>query len=271
MKRFFFACMMALAGASPGYAQPQTQALTQAPAPVQQPLSTRPVMPARVSIAYNVIVRGVNAGEALYTFGFQGSDYQATARRQITGLARAFLGNSQDFSYSSRGHVQNGQVHPTAYRHEDDRRHRVVEVSFNGDEITTVATPRMGMGHPPATAAQKAGAIDQVSMFVQMLMAQGDPCNRTFRVFMDGRSRFDLVLRPNGTQRVSMSSYRGVAQRCTVQFTPIAGFSDPQEPARLTFLFATINGLSVPIVFEMPTGDVGVVRLEARRFQTAAT
>ena len=262
MKRFFFACMVLLAVAAP----------VRAEAPPPGPVQALPsALPAHVNINYNVIVRGINAGEALYTFSFQGADYQATARRQITGLARAFLGNSQDFSYSSRGRLQNGQVRPIAYRHEDDRRHRVVEVSFNGDEVTTVATPRMGMGRPPATPAQKVGTIDQVSMFVQMLMGQNDPCNRTFRVFMDGRSRFDLVLRPNGSQRVSMASYRGVAQRCAVQFTPIAGFSDPQAAARLTFLFATINGLSVPIVVEMPTADVGVVRLEARRFQTAAS
>jgi len=55
-----------------------------------------------------------------------------------------------------------------------------------------------------------------------------------------------------------------------VQFTPIAGFSDPQQPARLSFLFATINGLTVPIVVEMPTDSVGVVRLEARTYRTGA-
>jgi len=118
---------------------------------------------------------------------------------------------------------------------------------------------------------QKVGAIDQVSMFAQMLMGQEAPCNRTFRVFLDGRSRFDLVLRPNGTQQVSLPSYRGVAQRCAVQFTPIAGFSDPQRPARLTFLFANINGLTVPIVVEMPTDSVGVVRLQARSFRAATS
>ncbi|MBS0384366.1 MAG: DUF3108 domain-containing protein, partial [Proteobacteria bacterium] len=227
-------------------------------------------MPARIAINYNVVVHGIVAGEALYDFNFRGADYQATARRQITGLARTFLGNSQAFSYSSRGRIEDGQVHPVAYRHEDDRRHRVVQVAVNGDEVITAATPRMGMGHPPATPEQKIGTIDQVSMFAQMLMGQDAPCSRTFHVFLDGRSRFDLILRPNGTQRVNLQSYRGVAQRCAVQFNPIAGFSDPQAPARLDFLFATINGPTVPIVVEMPTDSVGIVRLEARSYRTAA-
>lgn len=249
MKRFIVACLFLLSG-------------------LAAPAQSQVVLPARVSINYNVIVYGITAGEALYTFNFQGDDYSATARRQITGMARNFLHDTQDFSYSARGRIENGQVHPIAYRHEDDHRHRVVQVAFNGDEVITTATPRMGMGHPPATAAQKIGTIDQVSMFAQMLMGDGAPCNRTFKVFLDGRSRFDLILRPNGAQRVNLPSYRGVAQRCAVQFNPIAGFSDPQRPARLNFLFGTINGLTVPIVVEMPTDSVGVVRLEARSFRT---
>jgi hypothetical protein len=251
MKRFIVACLFLLGVAAP--AQSQT------------------ALPARVSINYDVNVYGITAGEALYTFNFNGADYSATARRQITGMARNFLHDSQDFSYSSRGRIENGQVRPIAYRHEDDHRHRVVQVSFNGNEVTTTATPPMGMGHPPATPEQKAGTIDQVSMFAQMLIGANAPCNRTFHVFLDGRSRFDLVLRPNGTERVALPSYTGVAQRCAVQFTPIAGFSDPQRPAQLSFLFANIGGLAVPIVVEMPTDSVGVVRLQARSFRTAAS
>ena len=250
MKRIIVACLFLLGVAAPAQSQV--------------------ALPPRVNINYNVIVYGITAGEALYTFNFQGSDYQATARRQITGMARNFLHDSQDFSYSSRGRIENGQVRPITYRHEDDHRHRVVQVTFNGNEVITTATPRMGMGHPPATAEQKIGTIDQVSMFAQMLMGQDAPCNRTFRVFLDGRTRFDLALRPNGTQRVNTAAFRGVAQRCAVQFTPIAGFSDPQRPARLNFLFATIDGLTVPIVVEMPTDSVGVVRLEARAYRTGA-
>lgn len=253
MKRFILTCLLLLGGlAAPAQSQQQT------------------ALPARININYNVVVYGITAGEALYTFNFQGVDYQATARRQITGMARNFLHDSQDFSYSARGRIENGRVVPTAYRHEDDHRHRIVQVSFNGNDVITTATPRMGMGHPPATPEQKAGTIDQVSMFAQMLLGQNAPCNRTFRVFLDGRSRFDLVLRPNGTQNVNLPSFHGVAQRCAVQFSPIAGFSDPQRPARLNFLFANINGLTVPIVVEMPTDSVGVVRLEARSYRTAA-
>jgi hypothetical protein len=109
--------------------------------------------------------------------------------------------------------------------------------------------------------------MDQVSAIASMVVAQGDPCNRTIRVYMDGRSRFDFVMRPNGTQRVNSRAFQGEAVRCAVQFRPIAGFSDPQEAAGMTFLFAKqANGLQAPLRIEMPTDD-GLIVLEAKSFQ----
>jgi hypothetical protein len=144
-----------------------------------------------------------------------------------------------------------------------------VEVAFNGAAPVTTATPVMGMGDPPATAQQKAGAIDQVTAIASMVAATGDPCARTLRVLMDGRSRFDFVMSANGRVNVNTRAYRGSAIRCSVQFRPIAGFPDPQTPATLTFLFApTVNGLFAPIRIEMPTDveQIGVAVLEARSF-----
>ena len=108
------------------------------------------------------------------------------------------------------------------------RRHRLVRVRFEGDTVTTIATPPMGMGHPAATAAQKAGVIDQVSLVLQMMLASGAPCEHAYHVFMDGRSRFDLALGASGRQRVRFPGYEGDVDRCAVAFRPIAGFSDPQ-------------------------------------------
>jgi hypothetical protein len=60
--------------------------------------------------------------------------------------------------------------------------------------------------------------------------------------------------------------------RCRVQFRPIAGFGDPQEPATLSFVLArTESGMWAPVTIEMPTDGVGVVRLEARRLTVNGT
>lgn len=246
MKSFFLAC--ALLVSLTGAADAQSAGLQ------------------RFSITYDIRAHGIAVGEAHYVFAFQGSAYQANASRRSTGLARTLMGNRQDFAYAARGIIDDAGAHPQAYRHEDDHRHRVVEVAFAGDAVTTIARPPMGMGNPPATAAQKAGAIDQVSMFLQMLTARGDPCQQRLSVFMDGRSRFDLTLRPAGRQTVSVPGFRGQAARCIVQFTPISGFADPQAPAQLTFLFAPVSGYFVPVSVEMPTAEAGIVRLDERSF-----
>jgi Protein of unknown function (DUF3108) len=216
-------------------------------------------------ITYAVRARGLEIGAASYAFTFQGSAYQATSDRRTTGLAHMMLGASQDFTYSARGAIDADGVHPSAYQHQGGRNRRLVRVSF-GQEIVTTAQPPMGMGHPAASAAQKTGAIDQVSMVAQMLTAPDNPCGQRIRVLMDGRTLFDLTFAPNGRQSVSMAGFRGEAYRCAVSFAPIAGFSDPMAPAQLTFLLARIDGYFVPLRIEMPSEDVGIIVLEARRF-----
>lgn len=225
-----------------------------------------------VRASFTVFARGVEAGTFNYQFTQTGDAYTAAAQRRLSGLARTLMGNRQDYDYSVRGVVRTGGVlEPRAYQHSGGRRSddrpngRVVRAMFTADDVVTTATPRMGMGSPPATPAQRRGVVDQLTAIATMVTTSGDPCTRTLHIYLDGRSRFDFVLTPNGTAQVNSSAYRGEARRCTVQFRPIAGFSDPQDPATLTFLFAqTPSGMWAPIRIEMPTDDVGVVRLEAR-------
>lgn len=221
----------------------------------------------RVEAVYSAHARGMNVGDFTYNFSQNGEAYEASAQRRVTGLARSLLGSQQDYSYSVRGAVaSNGDLRPQAYTHRGGRRDRIVRSTFSADDISTTAEPRMGMGNPAATQAQKRGAVDQLTAIASLITADADPCSGTVKVYMDGRSRFDFVLTPNGRVNVNTAAYQGEALRCSVQFRPIAGFSDPQEAATLTFLFApTASGLFAPVRIEMPSDDVGVIRLEARR------
>lgn len=232
------------------------------------------------SAEYAVIARGVNAGEFNFEFTQTGASYTAGAERRMTGLARVALGNSQDYNYSVTGAVaEDGALRPRNYQHQGGRRRddrpngRLVRATFSANDVVTESVPAgMGMGDPPATAAQRRGVIDQITAIAAMVTATGDPCDRTLRVYMDGRSRFDFVLSPNGRVNVRSPAYEGSAIRCRVQFRPIAGFGDPQEPGVLTFLFAeTASGMYAPIRIEMPSDDVGVVRLDARRLTVNGT
>lgn len=222
---------------------------------------------------YTVIARGVAAGDFTYSFTQTGNSYRASASRRLTGLARSMMGDRQDYTYSTRGAVAaNGALRPSAYTHTGGRRGRVVNAAFTADDVVTTAEPAMGMGNPPATAAQRRNTVDQITAIASLVTSSGDPCARTIRVYMDGRSRFDFVLTPNGRVNVSTQAYRGEALRCRVEFRPIAGFSDPQETETLTFLFApTASGLYAPVRIEMPTDDAGIARLEARRLSVNGT
>lgn len=227
--------------------------------------TSAPTPDKRFDGTYAAIARGINGGEFSYHFSQTGGSYRITAQRRLTGLFRMLAGDRQDFSYSVSGASADRALRPANYQHSGGSRHRIVRAAFSADDIVTTAEPRMGMGHPAATQAQKRGAVDQLTAIARMITASPTPCMGAVPVYMDGRSRFDFVLTPAGQVNVNTAVYRGQAIRCTVQFRPIAGFSDPQEAQQLTFVFApTQAGLFVPLTIEMPTDDVGVIRLEAR-------
>lgn len=227
----------------------------------------------RLEAIYSASARGMSVGDFTYSFTQTGQAYEANAERRLTGLARSLIGSQQDYAYSVRGSVAaNGALRPRDYQHRGGRRDRLVRSTFTANDIATTSEPRMGMGDPAATQAQKRGAVDQLTAIASMIIAQSDPCTGTIKVYMDGRSRFDFVLTPNGRVQVNTAAFQGEALRCSVLFRPIAGFSDPQDAATLTFLFApTPSGLFAPVRIEMPSDDVGVIRLEARRLSVNGT
>jgi hypothetical protein len=216
--------------------------------------------------SYSIIFRGINAGDFNLAFNSNGSTYTATASRRATGAVRTMVNNKQDFTYSTRGSVAGGQLRPVAYRHSGGSKGRVVNVAFTASNVVTTANPAMGMGDPPATLAQKLGAVDQVTALAAMMTASSDPCNRTIKVLLEGRAVFNFAMSPNGTQAVNTRAFRGNAVRCRVRFQPVAGFSDPQSPANMTFLFAPAsNGIYAPLRVEMPTED-GLAVLQVRSY-----
>ena len=228
-------------------------------------VAQQPTPDKRFDATYAAIARGINGGEFSYHFSQTGGAYQVSANRRLTGFFRTLAGNRQDYVYGVNGAVADGALQPANYQHRGGSRHRTVRSTFTGNDIVTIAEPHMGMGNPPATPAQRRGAVDQLTAIARLITASPSPCSGTVPVYMDGRSRFDFVLTPSGQVNVNTPVYRGAAVRCRVQFRPIAGFSDPQEAQTLTFVFApTSSGLFAPLSIEMPSDDMGVIRLEAR-------
>lgn len=229
---------------------------------------------------YAAYARGIEAGVFNFRLNKSGASYQISAERRLTGFVASLAGRNQDYTYSVRGAVgADGEFQTRSYQHQGGRRRadrpngRIVRSTFTADNVETTTEPAgMGMGDPPATTAQKRGVVDQLTAIANLMTRSGDPCQGTVRVYMDGRSRFDFVLSPNGRVNANTPGYRGEAIRCAVQFRPIAGFSDPQEAATLTFLFAPLrDGVYAPVQIEMPSNDAGVVRLQARSLSVNGT
>jgi hypothetical protein len=257
MKSFCFPILLSLAVASPMVAHAQ---------------QTGPGNLQSATIEYNLIAKGINVGTGIYSYSFSGGTYRGTASHRLTGLARQLAGSRQDFNYAVSGVVgADGKLRPRSYRHQGGKRNRVVTVDFGDRAVTTTANPAMGMGVPPASPAQRLGTLDQVTMMASMMTVAANPCNQTVRVLLEGRTRFDLTLSPSGNQNVNLAGFRGSAIRCSVRFTPIAGFPDPMAATNMTFLFAPTNGVFVPVQIQMPTDEAGIVRLEAKRLTINGT
>jgi Protein of unknown function (DUF3108) len=219
-----------------------------------------------VHILYAVRALSITVGTLDLSFQLSERTYSITGLRRAIGWPRLAVGVSQDFTYTVEGDVDpDGGLHPRRYQHRGGRRDRVVTVRFEGDQPITTSNQRQSPGNPPVSAEQRRGAIDQLSAIARMIAAPGDPCQGAIKVLMEGRGRFDFVMHPDGEARLSGPAYRGLGQRCRVDYLPIGGFHDPQEPAELTFLFATTDaGVHAPTRIQMPTDDVGVVTLEAQ-------
>jgi Protein of unknown function (DUF3108) len=217
---------------------------------------------------YSVSVAGFTGGELNLDVRINGANYTGTLRQRATGLMRTAVGDAQDYDASARGVITPNAIRPTTYTHTGGSRDRTVTVTFSDTDVVTVANPPLNMGNPPATRQQRIGSTDQISSFVDMMVSPGvtDPCNRTIRVY-DGRARFDLVMRPNGTREVNNRAFRGTAQRCTVTYRAIAGLTDdPPRGDNMTFLFGRLsNGLWAPLRIEWPTDDAGMAVIQARR------
>lgn len=222
-------------------------------------------------LRYSVTARGIEAGTYELAFRVENGGYSATAARRTIGVTRSVLGDGQDYSYRAAGRLTAArQVAPATYSHEGGRRGRVVNVEFRADDVVTTANPVMGMGNPPATQQQRMGTVDNLSMFLDMMVRPGEPCAQTYRVFMDGRARFDLALTPNGVVRANTRAWRGTAQRCRAEYRPIAGFADPQQQTMMTFTFGRQGEVWLPLSIEMPTEDQGVIQLSLQRFAISA-
>lgn len=160
--------------------------------------------------------------------------YSANARFRTAGLAALF--SDADIEAEVSGYNGAGGLRPWRYQHLNhaSSKNRVIEISFpDGVAMPNINPPFGSMGEPPASDAQRAGAVDPLTGMFSLAMSYpsqgGEPCQGVIPVF-DGKARYDLRLETHGTDRVRNRAYRGEAIVCHAYYVPIAGYDPGDQP-----------------------------------------
>jgi hypothetical protein len=198
--------------------------------------------------------------------------YAGAASFRAGGLLRWF--DDTDIVASTTGYRNSSgrALSPWRYEHMNHASgsNRTVGINFaEGVAVPDVTPPFGSMGDPPASDAERAGALDPVTVMLSLMMSQphGErPCEGRLPVF-DGRARYDLRLEAGETEHLTLRGYRGDALRCRAYIEPVSGYPEgkrptPEDVARpVNIWLAEMDGAWVPVRFRARTriGDINIV------------
>lgn len=260
--------LVAIAGsgiaAAPAFAQ--LTPTTAAPAPVS---------PHTHRVLYNGYFMGLRVTKASVDSAVTPSDFSAKAVFRTAGLAGFF--QDTEITATSTGTVSAGELGVGRYTHFNaaSKKNRTVTVFADENGVGSDVQPPFGsMGQPPANAEQRNRALDPVAAFLSMSLQGGaEPCDRTIPVF-NGKEAFDLRLVPDKIEMVDLRGYEGIAYKCKLYYTPVAGYdpedmADPDDYAKpLSVWLAQLpNGATIPVKIRMRVGGVGV-RIAVKSIET---
>ncbi|HAQ36741.1 MAG: hypothetical protein CMF74_11275 [Maricaulis sp.] len=191
--------------------------------------------PIRISAEYTGSVLIFQVASIQVSSEIGDENYSANARFRAAGLAALF--SDADIEAGVSGYNEGAHLQPWQYRHRNhaSSKNRVIEINFPDRVAEPNITPPFGsMGEPPASAAQRAGAIDpltgMMSLALNFRSNGGEPCTGRIPVF-DGKARYNLRLERGGLDTVRNRGYRGEAIVCNGYYEPIAGYDPEDQPS----------------------------------------
>lgn len=202
-----------------------------------------------------------------------GEDYSAAATFRSAGLLRWF--DDTDIQATTVGYVNGAGLEPWRYEHTNfaSNKGRVVGIDFRDGLATPDVNPPFGsMGEPPATDEERQGALDPITVMLNVVLAlnfeqEGQTCDGRLPVF-DGKARYDLRFVNVGLDQVRTRAFHGDAIRCQAFLEPISGYDDGDRPSDeetrrpVTIWLAPINGVHVPVRFRAAT-QIGSINVQA--------
>jgi len=239
------------------------------PAPAQ-PISAQIEPPAELFVEYTGAVYFLSVANISLSARFSDVDYAAASTFQSAGLLRWF--DDTNIEATAIGYRGEAGLIPYRYEHINfaSDKGRLVGIDFPDNVAMPDVSPPFGsMGQPPATDAERAGALDPITVMLGLSLAMpGDretPCTGTLPVF-DGKSRYNLRFENAGLDQVRTRAWRGEAVRCRAYVEPVSGYDPGDRPteeeiARPAHIWlAPINDVYVPVRFRAATqiGDINV-------------
>ncbi|MEM9430432.1 MAG: DUF3108 domain-containing protein [Pseudomonadota bacterium] len=210
-----------------------------------------PAAGAETSQRYDVYAGGLKIGTLGLDGRVSGSRYAASGRVAGGGLIGVFV--TFDFSGTSQGAVQGGQLRPDVYeaRSDDGKTARTTRMQYQGGRPVSVTfDPERKPRDYDAAASGQAGTLDPISATFALLAEApaGAACGRSVEVY-DGRRRSRLTVTPRRAGRDGTFV-------CDGTYTRVDGFSDKLMAERQTFPFT--------LIFRESAGVMQVIRFETQ-------
>jgi hypothetical protein len=199
---------------------------------------------ARIVAVYQVKVGSFNLGNFQITTTLRGDGYQMRGQGKFSileGLVYKWQGVT-----AGDGRVTEAGPEPASYSFsfsdggKTDERLRMTFDDGNVQQVSVVPRRRPPPRTIPVRQEQLEGVVDPMSgafLTARSTNPNGDlsVCNQMLPVF-DGKSRFDLVLKPKKrvlVQNSSVTAYSGPAAVCQVKFIPISGYQPDNAGIRM--------------------------------------
>lgn len=189
--------------------------------------------PKKLALQYDVYAGGFHALDASMELDLDRKAYDIGVDAKTQG----FIGKLFPWqaSYSTSGRAVKGVLVPTSstarssWRGKED----VTEMGYDPKGRLIKTTTQAGAKTTVNRDIDKSMATDAVDILTSaLLMMQHakntQKCEGSFPVF-DGKRRFNITLKDNGTEVIKKSKYSafaGEALRCTLKMEPVAGFRD---------------------------------------------
>lgn len=251
--------------------------LLAAPGANAQPASADPAAiepPGELFVEYAGSVFFLSVADISLSARFSEVDYAAAATFQSAGLLRWF--DDTDIQASAVGYRGADGLRPYRYEHINyaSEKGRVVGIDFPDRVATPDVNPPFGsMGEPPASDAERTGALDPITVMLGLALAMpGDrdtPCSGTLPVF-DGKARYDLRFENQGLDEVRTAAWRGAAVACHAYLEPVSGYDADDRPTEediarpVRIWLAPVDDIFVPVRFKAAT-RIGDITVSARR------